>query len=141
MGIEPLPAVTNENQALASMSNGRLRAFYERTSMAKFAGDLGRYIALSEGLIAGGQFGKAIPQVTDKTGLVGVYSFVLDCACASCGAMAAGPAGAEGQAPDGDTGPTIFKALEKDLGLRLVPRMAPLEVIVVDKINKTPSAN
>jgi uncharacterized protein (TIGR03435 family) len=37
-------------------------------------------------------------------------------------------------------GPTIFDAIQ-DLGLKLEPRKAPVEVLVVDHVNKTPTEN
>ena len=42
-------------------------------------------------------------------------------------------------APDA-VGPSIFAALEKDLGLRLTPTTAPMQVFVVDRVER-PSEN
>jgi uncharacterized protein (TIGR03435 family) len=39
-----------------------------------------------------------------------------------------------------DAGPSIFTALEEQLGLRLVPSKGPVDVIVIDHIEK-PSPN
>jgi uncharacterized protein (TIGR03435 family) len=46
------------------------------------------------------------------------------------------------QAPEADptAGPSIFSALEKQLGLKLAKGKAPLDVIVVDRADK-PSVN
>jgi len=73
--------------------------------------------------------------IVDKTGLAGRYNvhleFVRDRApnpTAAPGAMAADP------------GPTVFAALEEQLGLRLTPGKAPVDAIVVDHAEK-PSAN
>jgi uncharacterized protein (TIGR03435 family) len=41
----------------------------------------------------------------------------------------------------GEAGPTIFTAIEEQLGLKLVPGKAAVRVLVVDKINKIPSEN
>ena len=37
-------------------------------------------------------------------------------------------------------GPAVFQAV-KDLGLELQPRKAPVETIIVDRVEKTPTAN
>jgi uncharacterized protein (TIGR03435 family) len=50
----------------------------------------------------------------------------------------------EPREPDGSEpdGPDIFRALEQQLGLRLAPvKTAPVQVLVVDKLDKTPVAN
>ncbi len=64
--------------------------------------------------------------VVNKTGLEGGYDFTLD------------------YAPDGadpsDTRPSIFTAIEEQLGLKLEPARGPVDVIVVDHIER-PTAN
>jgi uncharacterized protein (TIGR03435 family) len=83
--------------------------------------------------------------VLDQTGLAGRFDvhieFVRD-------DHTAGPATLNGVVtPDmpapqagGAAGPSIFSALEKQLGLKLSPGKAPLDVIIVDRAEK-PSAN
>lgn len=44
-------------------------------------------------------------------------------------------------APADTTGPTIFEAIEAQLGLRLETRKAPVEVIVIDRAEKVPLPN
>lgn len=65
-------------------------------------------------------------KVVNKTGLEGGYDFTLD------------------YAPDGadpsDTRPSIFTALEEQLGLKLEPARGPVDVIVIDHIER-PTAN
>jgi uncharacterized protein (TIGR03435 family) len=56
--------------------------------------------------------------VLDKTGLTGAYDFTLK---SSNGAA---------------EGPSLFTAMEEQLGLKLVSEKAPLEVIVVDQIER-----
>jgi uncharacterized protein (TIGR03435 family) len=60
--------------------------------------------------------------VLDMTGLTGTYNIRL----------AFKPA----NAPPEDSGPTIFTALSEQLGLRLEARKGPVEVIVIDSIEK-----
>jgi len=73
-------------------------------------------------------------RVTDKTGLTGKYSYTLEFACEGC----RGPGAAE---PPADLA-TIFVAIEKQLGLKLEKtKDIPLDVIVVDHVDKTPTGN
>ena len=65
--------------------------------------------------------------VVDKTGLTGRYNIDLEWA----------PDELQGTS---DAGPSIFTALREQLGLKLVPAKAPVDVLVVDHIEK-PSAN
>jgi bla regulator protein blaR1 len=60
--------------------------------------------------------------VIDQTGLTGTYDLTLEWA----------PQGADASDPR----PSIFAALEEQLGLKLVPTKGPVEVIVVDQIEK-----
>jgi uncharacterized protein (TIGR03435 family) len=73
--------------------------------------------------------------VVDKTGLTGTYDFNLDFADTP-------PSGQAGSAePTADAGPPLAAALESQLGLRLESRKDPLDVLVVDKVNRTPTEN
>lgn len=70
--------------------------------------------------------------VIDKTGLTGLYDFTLTY---SSEPDASSPASA-----DDSSGPTIFTALEEQLGLRLEPSKGPIPVLVIDSISR-PSEN
>jgi len=65
-------------------------------------------------------------KIVNKTGLEGGYDFTLEYA----------PDGADAS----DTRPSIFTALEEQLGLKLEPARGPVDVIVVDHIER-PTAN
>jgi len=56
--------------------------------------------------------------------------------------MSAGPAGdpSARMAPDGDPPPTIFAALQEQLGLKLEAKKGPVEMLVIDRLEK-PSEN
>jgi uncharacterized protein (TIGR03435 family) len=89
--------------------NGNSHQFTARqVSMQEFAGALAR------------QFGSP---VQDMTGLKGVYDFALDLA-------------PEGSVADDGPSPSIFAALQEQLGLRLEARKGPMEVLVVDRAER-----
>lgn len=69
--------------------------------------------------------------ITDATELNGTYSFRLSWI----------PEGAK--MPDGTIpfGPSLQQAIEQQLGLRLEPRDEPMEILVIDRISRTPTEN
>lgn len=78
--------------------------------------------------------------VIDKTGLKGKYDFELKWERAP-ETMPAPGTSIVPVAPAGEPSrPSIFKALEEELGLKLIPMRAPIENIVIDHIEK-PSPN
>jgi uncharacterized protein (TIGR03435 family) len=114
--------------------NGSARLSARMSTVADLAG------------IVGGEVDRPI---IDKTGLAGTYDFNLLFVPERTRVASAGPAGATdappGQAalPDAasDAGPSIFVALERQLGLKLEPEKRPFSVLVVDKVNRTPTEN
>jgi uncharacterized protein (TIGR03435 family) len=99
--------------------------------------------------------------VIDQTGLKGKYDFKLHYDPSSMpggrgGPMMGlmmkdggagpgpGPAGggpSERITPDADAPPSIFNALQEQLGLKLEARKAPVEMMVIDHVEKTPTEN
>jgi uncharacterized protein (TIGR03435 family) len=80
--------------------------------------------------------------VLDKTGLDGFYDFTLEFTAAVLPGAAPAAAGGQGAgAIAGDPGPNLDAALQQQLGLRLVGSKAKLDVIVIDKAEKVPTAN
>jgi uncharacterized protein (TIGR03435 family) len=89
--------------------------------------------------------------VRDMTGLSGRYDITLDFAIdpaitqARMAAMGVGPppgmAAQEGAAPDPSGEGTIFLALTEQLGLRLEARKGPVDLLVIDSVQKTPTEN
>ncbi|MDP9171275.1 MAG: TIGR03435 family protein, partial [Acidobacteriota bacterium] len=67
--------------------------------------------------------------VLDKTGVAGLFDIHLEYAPELGGAT-----------PDETAGPSIFSALQQQLGLKLTPERGPVEVLVVDHIER-PSEN
>ena len=67
--------------------------------------------------------------VIDRTGLTGAFDFDLQ--------WTSGPvAPAAGPTAPADDGPSIFVALQEQLGLRLAPGRAPFDVVVVDAVRR-----
>jgi len=69
--------------------------------------------------------------VVDKTGIDGVYDFELRWT-------------SDDQNPNGsdaDTPPSLFIALQETLGLRLQPQKVPVEIVVVDHVERVPTEN
>jgi len=75
--------------------------------------------------------------VQDMTGLSGYYEFNLKWTPDDLA-----PAGADNAstAPD-DRPPSIFTALQEQLGLRLEPRKFPIQTVVVDHVERVPTEN
>jgi uncharacterized protein (TIGR03435 family) len=67
-------------------------------------------------------------QVVDKTGLTGVYDFTLTYAL-----EAPGP---DAPAPVDPNAPSIFTAVQEQLGLRLESARGPVNVLVIDRAEK-----
>lgn len=87
--------------------------------------------------------------VVDKTGLKGLYDAKLQWTPdpapggGSAGAAGPGPGGPAGPEPGpaiDPNGPSIFTALQEQLGLKLDSTKGPVDVIVVDNVQK-PSEN
>ena len=109
-----------------------------RRSMADFSKDLGRFVNMANAEPAGVR----IPRVVDRTGLPGVYEFRLEFMATMV--LSGLPGRAPGAASDpGDySAPSLFKALEKQLNLRLVKaKDMPVTMLVVDHAEQTPSEN
>ena len=66
--------------------------------------------------------------VVDSSNLKGVYDFKLEWIT-------------NGQANSGSAGPTMFDAVQDQLGLKLERRREPVEVLVIDKLDRTPTEN
>jgi uncharacterized protein (TIGR03435 family) len=77
-------------------------------------------------------------EVIDKTGLTGTYDLLLKWAPMEA---ASTPGGQSGTTPSPDAESTsLFTAIEEQLGLKLVSAKAPVDVLVVEHIER-PSDN
>ena len=77
--------------------------------------------------------------VVDKTGLTGRYDFTLKWT-PDPGGLAVVHDGPNAPPPADPAGPSIFTAVQEDLGLRLQSTRGPVEVFVIDHVEK-PDAN
>jgi len=101
---------TGGNRLNTDMISGKATLTGTRVSMGQLTG----YI--------GGKLGRV---VVDKTGLKGVYDFTFEWDPDQSG---------------GDSGPSIFTGLGEQLGLRLESQKNPVEVLVIDHVER-PSEN
>jgi bla regulator protein blaR1 len=72
--------------------------------------------------------------VIDKTGLKGRYDFQMTYAPEGRG-FGGGPAGADAPPVDPNT-PSLFTALQEQLGLKLESERGPVDVVVIDRIDQ-----
>ena len=77
-------------------------------------------------MLAGALQGYTGDPVLDMTGLTGIYDLSLEFTW--------------NESPAGSDGPSIFTAVQEQLGLKLEARKGPVEVIVIDHVGK-PSGN
>ena len=114
-----------------SFSNNRFEG--KKLTMAGFADTLARFMDRP---------------VVDLTGLTGAYDFTLDITAEDYRAMGIRSAMAAGvQLPpealrllETSSGDSLLAAVAR-LGLKLEPRKAPVDVLVIDRIEKTPTEN
>ena len=66
--------------------------------------------------------------VVDRSGLQGMYDFTLEWISIY-------------EAENGAPGPTIMDAIQQQLGLKIERRREPMEILVIDKVDRTPTEN
>jgi uncharacterized protein (TIGR03435 family) len=142
-GFPKLPAGAPRGAIMIMMTNGRFRLQTNKQSMAGLADMLS---------------GQLDRPVVDLTGLKGNYDITLDYApeegsgigmrIAMLGAAAplSHAGGGEGalpvaSTPDGQSGPSIFAALQEQLGLKLEAKKGPVDLLVIDHVEKVPTEN
>lgn len=111
-GYPELPPGRHYSMAI---DHGRARWRFADESMEEFAGMLGAQIR---------------QPILDATGLAGKYDFVVSWSYAA-------------MKPDAtaDAGPSIFAALQEQLGLRLESHKIPVDTLVIEHMEKVPSEN
>ena len=118
--------------ALVVGKNGpKFREVQDDGSAAEIGSGEGHHIKahhVSMKLLASALQGSVGDPVVDATGLTGLFDFTLDFTLD------------ESKSPDREWGQTPFEAVQRQLGLKLEARKGPVEVVVIDHIEK-PSGN
>jgi uncharacterized protein (TIGR03435 family) len=115
-------------QTMAEFANNLPSLTFMSDNMS---GDSDRDSEITAGLRANDPSAVMLPSIIDKTGLSGIYEFNLDFE----GYWIAGRGESAG-------GPTIYMALEKQVGLKLVKvKAVPTDVLVIDHVDKLPTEN
>ena len=135
-GMPQLPPGMGKNGLMMMMMNGRLR----------LVGNGQPVSALTEML--GNQLGRP---VVDATELKAKYDFTLDFTpenmSGPMGMMPpprphdGGPGGGAPMASAPEAGPSIFTALQEQMGLKLEQRKGPIDLLVIDRMEKVPTEN
>jgi uncharacterized protein (TIGR03435 family) len=115
----PVDTLSQRTPTLGGFSSGHVKA--GAVSMSMFAD------WLSGRLIVDGR------PVVDATGLQGSFDFTLNFAPASAQPAPYDPATSHNTTPVNDV--PLLTALEEQLGLKLEPRRAPVEVLVIDHVD------
>ena len=113
-------AVTDDGRHSTSSERGRMEA--HEIAMTKLADLLTRMLGRT---------------VVDAAGLDGVFDFTLQWTPDETQRTAS--SGEPANAPD--SGPSIFTAIQEQLGLKLESRNQPDVVLVVDHVERTPTSN
>jgi uncharacterized protein (TIGR03435 family) len=74
--------------------------------------------------------------VMNKTEMKGSYDFTLHWTPEEGETMGPRPPGPEAGPPPDAAGPTIFTALQEQLGLKLESQRGPVEIFVIDSVEK-----
>jgi uncharacterized protein (TIGR03435 family) len=134
------PAAAGRAAVSLALMNGNVRMTASKQPMSGLAEDLSRQLDLP---------------VVDMTGLTGNYDFTLYFAPEGLAGMRlpggpppnAPPPGEGGggmpaaSAPDGQSSPSLFSALQEQLGLKLEQRKGPVELLVIDHLEQVPIEN
>jgi uncharacterized protein (TIGR03435 family) len=137
-GADGFPAVAGPRIFSGPTLVTHRRVKFQEQTLAEFAVNLGFLLGKAQGRSLDDGFFQ--PRVVDKTGLSGKYTFILDFDCPLCVPLTARSAPA-GDDPASATLPDIFGALQK-LGLKLEKTTdVPLGIVIVDRVNRTPTGN
>lgn len=135
----PLPPARKGSPPAANLVGGRGSMWSTSHGQATIAANGGSVAQLSD--LLSRMLGRP---VVDKTGLTGEYDYTLQWTAevqSSNTVAAANPTpAAMAPAPLADSGPTIFAAIQQQLGLKLESIKGPVEIIVIDHVNR-PSEN
>jgi bla regulator protein blaR1 len=103
------------------MSTGRGQLKAKKTSIEQFA------------KLLGNQLGRT---VLDKTGLPGDFDFDLTWTPDVTQPLGPKEGGVDGPPPADPAGPSIFTAIQEQLGLKLESQKGPVEILVIDSVER-----
>ena len=83
--------------------------------------------------LLGNQLGRT---VLDKTGLAGDFDFELTWTSDMPGPLGPKEGGVDGPPPADPAGPSIFTAIQEQLGLKLESQKGPVEILVIDSVER-----
>jgi uncharacterized protein (TIGR03435 family) len=123
-GFPPMPANAPGLSTNFSMSGGYMlvRTRAQQQTMKTLATALRRMIA-----------GSPDEFVVDRTGIDGKFDFTLE--------FARDVPGRQEGAPEPATAPTVFTALQQQLGLQLVSKKVVMPMVVVESVERVPTEN
>jgi uncharacterized protein (TIGR03435 family) len=128
----PVPNVRRGGTAMMMAPGGRLRMVANGVTIPKFIDSLA---------------GQLDRPVVDMTSLTGTYDITLEFAQdpaimqSRMAAMGVAPPPGPPPSTDADPAATIYSALTEQLGLRLEARKGPVDLVIVDSVEKTPTEN
>ncbi len=112
--------------------HGVLRNSFRRHTMAQLAVELEQVFNLATGAPVGTQQ----PHIVDKAGLDGEFDFTMEHSI-----TLSAPGYPASDLPEAPAGPSLFTALEQQLGLKLEKKKESLDVIVIDRAIRIPVEN
>lgn len=123
-GPKLTPSTDEGESSFAPGKNGDVSVTARRTSMAQFADIISRPLQ---------------SPVIDKTGLKGNFDFGIDLTRQ----IPVDPNGklSPDSVPVSDRETIVILAIQQQLGLKLEPKKAPIEVIIIDRAEKLPAEN
>ena len=130
-------------QMFTSLGRGVIIVQAQEKPISELVRSMGRLIAQSLGEEPN-DFATRKPRILDRTALTSKYDFTLRFGCDACQfAVANGAVAPPPQPSDSPSEvPNIFVALQRQLGLKLVKiEDIPLDLVIVDHVDKIPTAN
>jgi uncharacterized protein (TIGR03435 family) len=127
----PVPPLEPGERAGRRLQAGRVYMRFADTSVAELAKHVGASLSSASMLREGPMLIGAQPPILDRTGLTGTYDFTFDYAGGIFFASAALPTMVD----------SMQSSLTKQLGLKMTEAKVPVNVLVIDHIDKTPEEN
>jgi len=126
LDADGFPIVPDGRTSMGGIFNGVIRMTYRKETMADLTEALARMLN---------------SPVTDATGLKGEYDFRLFWSRRMESGGGGAPTSAAAVDGAGETAPTLIGAVESQLGLKLVRKKGPVEMLVIDHVEKVPTEN